>query len=150
MKTTNEEAVGRSVGAKGSRPAAGRGRRAETRRPLEKHVHSREAVAALRRALPPDGTLELLAGLFKQLGDPTRVKIVISLLDSELCVHDLSELLGLLQPTVSHQLRVLKQAGLVRRRRDGRHAFYVIADDHVRGIVGQALTRVTEKEAASR
>ena len=95
--------------------------------------------------MPGEETLYDLAEFFKVIGDLTRIKIINALFPSEMCVHDLTALLGMRQPAVSHQLRVLKQAGLVRHRKDGRLAYYFLADEHVKKIVHQALTHLLER-----
>ncbi|MFW6181922.1 MAG: ArsR/SmtB family transcription factor, partial [Spirochaetota bacterium] len=78
------------------------------------------------------------------LGDTTRIKIMHALFVSEMCVCDLSELLGVSQSAVSHQLKLLRQAGLVRHRREGKMMFYSLKDEHVQQIVGQGLQHVLE------
>lgn len=75
-----------------------------------------------------------LADLFKALADPTRIRIIAALYRSELCVHDLAELLQMSQSSISHQLRLLRSMHLVAYRKDGRHAFYRLVDDHVRDL----------------
>jgi ArsR family transcriptional regulator, lead/cadmium/zinc/bismuth-responsive transcriptional repressor len=111
-------------------------------RPLA--LHSTAAHPASGNA-PGEETLYDIAEFFKVIGDLTRMKIINALFPAEMCVHDLAALLGMRQPAVSHQLRVLKQAGLVRHRKDGRHAYYFLADEHVKKIVRQALTHVRER-----
>lgn len=88
-----------------------------------------------------------LAELFKALADDTRVKIAYALLHDELCVHDVAALLGVSVATASHHLRLLRQSGLARSRKDGKFVFYSLDDDHVRQIVGQALAHVQEGRA---
>lgn len=85
-----------------------------------------------------------LAALFKALADETRVKIAYALLHDELCVHDVAALLHVSVATASHHLRLLRQSGLAKSRRDGKFVFYSLDDDHVRNIVGQALEHVQE------
>lgn len=85
-----------------------------------------------------------LAELFKALADETRVKIAYALLHEELCVHDVAALLGVSVATASHHLRLLRQSGLAKSRKDGKFVFYSLDDDHVREIVGQALAHVQE------
>ena len=97
-----------------------------------------------KRAMPKDQTLNDLAEFFKVFGDRSRVKIIHALFASERCVHDLAARLGMQQSTVSHQLRVLKQAGLVSYRRDGKLAIYALADEHIKKIFDQAMAHVTE------
>lgn len=85
-----------------------------------------------------------LSELFKVLGDPTRLRILFTLLKSEMCVCDIVELLDVTQSAVSHQLRVLKQARLVKYRREGKSVIYSIADDHVKTIIAMAIEHVSE------
>ena len=94
--------------------------------------------------MPPEETLYDLAELFKVFGDSTRIRILYALFEAELCVCDIAQLLGLTQSAVSHQLRVLKGAKLVKPRKEGKTVFYSLADDHVRKIVAQGLEHVEE------
>ena len=98
----------------------------------------------VRHELPTDELLCDLSDLFRLFGDTTRVKILFSLFESEMCVCAIAELLGMTQSAISHQLRVLKQAGLVKFRRDGKTVFYSLADDHVRTIIDQGAEHVGE------
>ena len=83
-----------------------------------------------------------LAGLFKALADPTRVRIISVLHDGEACVHRIVDLLGLRQPAVSQQLRLLRNLRIVAHRKDGRHVFYRLADAHVRDLYERAREHV--------
>ena len=74
----------------------------------------------------------------------TTSPILYVLFESEMCVCDIAELLNMSQSAISHQLRVLKQSGLVRARRDGKTIFYSLADDHVRTIIGQGMEHINE------
>lgn len=94
--------------------------------------------------LPQEETLSDLAEFFKVFGDLTRVRILCALLDTELCVGDIAQLLGVTQTACSHQLRVLKNNKLVRYRRDGKTVYYSLSDDHVRSIIETGLEHVTE------
>jgi ArsR family transcriptional regulator, lead/cadmium/zinc/bismuth-responsive transcriptional repressor len=94
---------------------------------------------------PGEEALYDLAEFFKVIGDLTRMRIINALFPAEMCVHDLATLLGMHQSAVSHQLRVLKQAGLVRHRKDGKLSYYFLADDHVNKVVEQALRHVRER-----
>ena len=85
-----------------------------------------------------------LADLFKVFGDATRVKILYVLLQSEMCVCDLAELLGMTQSAISHQLRVLKQTKLVKNRREGKTVFYSLADGHIQTILNQGMEHILE------
>ena len=106
-------------------------------------VHE-DAVERVLSEMPGDETLYDLAELFKVFGDSTRIKILYALFEAELCVCDVSKLLGLTQSAVSHQLRVLKNSRLVKFRRDGKTVFYSLADDHVRKIIAQGMEHVNE------
>ena len=103
-----------------------------------------EAVAHVRAALADDDTLLDVSELFKVLGDSTRCKILFVLLVSEMCVCDLSQLLGMSVSAISHQLRILRQAQLVRYRRAGKTVFYALADEHVRTLLSQGMEHVQE------
>ena len=82
--------------------------------------------------------------LFKAISDLTRVRILFSLLAGDMCVCDITELVGVSQSAVSHQLRVLKQAGLVKYRREGKTIYYSIADSHVSDILATGLEHISE------
>lgn len=85
-----------------------------------------------------------IADFFKALADPTRVRIISLLVDAELCVGDLCRLLGMSQPSISQQLRTLRTANLVTMRREGKHIFYTLSDDHVRTVFRQCLDHIQE------
>src|SRR3954465_7164672 len=94
-----------------------------------------------------DLTAAALAETFKVLGDPTRVRILDALARAEVAVCDLAEVLGLTQSAVSHQLRRRRSMHLVRSRRDGRHIFYTVDDDHIAKLFKQGLEHVQEQSA---
>lgn len=106
-------------------------------------VHE-DLIQTVRSQLPPDELLYDLAELFKMFGDSTRVKILYALLQSELCVCDIAGLLDVTQSAVSHQLRVLKSAKLVKFRREGKTVYYSLADDHVIRILSQGMEHIEE------
>ncbi len=83
-----------------------------------------------------------LARTFKALSDPTRVRIISALMQSELCVHELAACLGMSQSAISHQLRTLREMRLVRRRKEGRHVYYALDDEHIRDLFRQGLEHV--------
>lgn len=85
-----------------------------------------------------------LSELFKIFGDSTRVKIINVLLNNELCVNDISDSIAVSQSAVSHQLRILKQAKLVKYRKDGKTTYYALADDHVEKIFRMGCEHVDE------
>ena len=103
-----------------------------------------DAIRTARQALTDPETVAALADLFKVLGDPTRIRILQALHDTRLCVCDIAETLGMTQSAISHQLRVLRQARLVRARREGRSVFYALDDDHVAHMCEQGLLHVSE------
>ena len=107
------------------------------------HVHQ-EIVDKVERTMPEDEILYDLAELFKIFGDSTRIKILYVLFESEMCVCDIAQLLGMTQSAISHQLQVLKKSKLVKYRREGKTVFYSLADSHVRAILGQGMEHVTE------
>jgi ArsR family transcriptional regulator len=110
-------------------------------------LHPR-AVMAARRAIGDAPAMEKLAGIFAILADPTRMRVLVALGNAELCVTDLAVATGVNRTTVSHQLRVLRQHRLVRRRREGKVVYYALDDDHVQAMVGMAAAHVAEADAA--
>lgn len=107
------------------------------------HVHQ-DVVRQVKERIPPVEQLYDLAELFKIFGDSTRIRILYLLLESELCVCDIAQLLGLTQSAISHQLRLLKQSKLVVARREGKTVFYSLADGHVRTIIDQGMEHILE------
>ena len=95
--------------------------------------------------LPKEELLYDLGDFFKILGDSTRIKILSALFQSEMCVCDIAALLGMTQSAISHQLRVLKQGRLVKHRKEGKVVYYSLDDDHIKHIVDQGLTHISEK-----
>ena len=93
---------------------------------------------------PADEYLYDLAELFKVFGDSTRIRILYALFESELCVGDIAQLLNLSQSAVSHQLKLLKDAKLVKFRREGKIIFYALDDEHVRTIISMGMEHVEE------
>lgn len=103
-----------------------------------------EVVEQVRKSMPDDEHLMDLADLFKVFADTTRVKILYALFSSEMCVCDIAALLNMTKSAISHQLRVLKQARLVRYRKDGKIVYYSLDDNHIKNIFGQGLEHVSE------
>ena len=85
-----------------------------------------------------------LAKVFKSLSDPTRLRIISMVSDREFCVSDLVAALEMEQSTVSHQLRDMREAGWVRYKREGRHVFYALDDEHVRDLYFQAMAHIDQ------
>ena len=95
-------------------------------------------------SLPPEEEMADMAELFKVFGDSTRIKILYILSQREMCVCDIANVLSMTQPAVSYQLKVLKQARLVKNRRAGKTIFYSLADSHVETIIGMAKEHLEE------
>ena len=107
------------------------------------HAHE-EIVEKVRQELPDEDTLYDLSELFRIFGDSTRIRILYVLFEAEMCVCDIAALLGMTQSAISHQLRALKNARLVKARREGKTVFYALADDHVKTIIDQGIEHVKE------
>ena len=97
-----------------------------------------------RNELPDEGLLCDLAELYKVFGDSTRIKILYALFEEERGVGEIAGLLGMTMSAISHQLRILKGARLVKYRREGKMVFYSLADDHVRTIFAQGMDHICE------
>lgn len=94
--------------------------------------------------IPDEEILYDLADLFKVFSDTTRIKILYSLMVKERCVAEIAEAIGASQSAVSHQLRILKQARLVKFQRDGKNIIYSLADDHVHTVLAQGMSHICE------
>lgn len=103
-----------------------------------------EVLEKLANSQPPDEILYELAELFKVFGDSTRIRILYVLFENELCVGDIAELLHMSQSSVSHQLRILKDAKLVKFRREGKSIYYALDDEHVYHIMEMGMEHVEE------
>ena len=105
---------------------------------------NREATAGLFAEMPDEELLFDVADLFKAFSDTTRIKILYALFESELCVNDIAQVVGLSQSAVSHQLRLLKASKLVKFRREGKAIYYSLDDDHVRTMIALGMEHVEE------
>ncbi|MDE6993937.1 MAG: metalloregulator ArsR/SmtB family transcription factor [Lachnospiraceae bacterium] len=103
-----------------------------------------DIIQSVQEQQPDDEILYDLAELFKVFGDSTRIKILYSMFENELCVNDIARLLNLSQSSVSHQLRILKTSKLVKFRREGKSIFYSLDDEHVRSIISMGMEHVEE------
>lgn len=108
-------------------------------------VHS-DVVAQVKAAMVDTEVLYALSDFFKVMSDSTRMRIMAVLSSEELCVCDLSEVLGMTKSAVSHQLKVLKDAQLVKYRRDGKNVFYTLKDEHVKIILEMGLKHIKERD----
>ena len=104
-----------------------------------------DIVNQVRDKMPQEESLYDLAELFKVFGDSTRIRILWALHEAEMWVCDIAVLLNMTQSAISHQLRVLKQANLVKNRKEGKVVYYSLVDDHVREIFDQGLIHINEK-----
>ena len=134
-----------------ARTAGASGDRARTvGLPAEKTAEScpcgcnRDESAALFDTMPNEELLYDLADLFKVFADTTRIKILYALMGHNRCVADIAEIVGATQSAVSHQLRTLKQARLVKFQRDGKNVIYSLADNHVYTMLAQGMTHICE------
>lgn len=109
----------------------------------ESVVHG-ELCERVARTMPDSACVEALAELFKVFGDATRMRILFVLFEAEVCVCDLSRVLGMTVSAISHQLKILRSSKLVKSRREGKSIFYSLADDHVRTVIAQGMEHVTE------
>lgn len=107
------------------------------------HIHG-DLVKKVEESMPVTEELFDLAELFKIFGDTTRIKILYVLFESEMCVCDLAQILGMTVSAISHQLRILKQARLVKFRKDGKSVFYSLTDDHIKKIIDNGIEHINE------
>lgn len=103
-----------------------------------------DRVERVRGVLLADGVADGLAEIFSLLGDRTRVRILHALSLGELCVCDIADALSVSPSAVSHQLRLLRTAKLVKARKEGKNVFYTLDDAHVHGLISQGLEHVLE------
>ena len=104
-----------------------------------------DRIRRIRELMPAgDPAYAELAEFFKLLGDPTRIKILLALGASELCVSEIADLLDMNQSAISHQLRLLSRSGLVRPSKAGKNVYYAVSDRHIRTVLVQALEHVQE------
>lgn len=93
---------------------------------------------------PGEKDIIALSDFFKVMGDGTRLKILIALINDEFCVSELADILNMSQSAVSHQLKALRNAKLIRSRRDGRMIYYALDDDHIKDILDESMTHVLD------
>ena len=108
----------------------------------------RETVHEIGKTFPQEQTMFSLSDFFKLFGDNTRIKILYSLLKNELCVCDIAALLKMTVSAISHQLKLLREANIVKTRRDGKAIFYSLADEHVSKIIEFGMEHIFEKVEA--
>ena len=137
---TEKESAYATVALPQSTGAEERGAATSTQSPEDADRSTSPAV----REMPDEEMLYDLADLFKTFGDTTRIKILYALMGTELRVADIAEIVGATQSAVSHQLRTLKQARLVKFQRDGKNVIYSLSDDHVFTMLAQGMSHICE------
>lgn len=110
----------------------------------EEHVVHADAVTLAQNTMPDAEITAAAADFFKAFSDKTRLRILAGLSSGELCVCDIATLLGMTQSAISHQLRFLKQARLVKSRKSGKTVYYALCDDHIQTILAQGIAHVQE------
>lgn len=105
-----------------------------------------DIVTSVKNYMPSFDEICDLADFFKILGDNTRIRILSALSQQEMCVCDISALLEMTQSAVSHQLRLLKQARLVKFRKNGKIVYYTLDDEHVKGVISVGFDHLREKK----
>lgn len=111
----------------------------------ESKIVDMEAVQAAKDKMPSEYSLVALELFYKVFADTTRIKILFALKEAELCVHDICVALSLKQSTVSQQLRVLRQTGIVKSRQEGKNVYYSLDDEHINGVLLMGLEHINEK-----
>ncbi len=112
----------------------------------EPHQQTDEAtLARVQQSLPDSQTLQRMSDIFAALGEPTRLRLLMALSRQPLCVHDLSQILGITESAVSHQLRTLRMLRLVTSRRVGKRVFYSLDDAHVYHLLEEGLRHSQER-----
>jgi DNA-binding transcriptional ArsR family regulator len=101
-------------------------------------------IKALRKRMKPDGDVYSLSEVFGVLSDVTRLKIVLAMAETELCVCDLANFLGITKSAVSHHLRLMRNLRLVKFRRDGKMTYYTLDDHHITNLLKQATEHIEE------
>ncbi|MEG2420197.1 MAG: metalloregulator ArsR/SmtB family transcription factor [Oscillospiraceae bacterium] len=109
------------------------------------NVIHEDVIARVSAEMPEEDPIYEVSELFKVFGDSTRARILCALEQSELCVCDLSALLGMTQSAISHQLRILKSARMAKCRRAGKVVYYSLADDHIKRIFDLAFEHIAEE-----
>ncbi len=107
-------------------------------------IHA-DKIEQAHQAAIPDERLHRLAMIYRMLGDPTRLKILMALKQVEMCVCDMAAFLGISESAVSHQLRRLRETAMVKNRRDGQVLYYSLSDSHVETLLHVGVDHVNER-----
>ena len=108
-----------------------------------KMIHE-DVVKMYKKGFSKSRAIISLSNLFHILSDNTRISILTLLDDNEVCVCDIANILDMTKSAVSHQLKVLKDANLIKCRKQGKEVFYTFSDDHIKNIIGQAVAHISE------
>lgn len=111
---------------------------------MNKYSYEVHIMKDLEKYIIDDEIVYDIADLFKVFSDSTRVRILVTLFEGELCVGDIADALGMSQTAISHQLRILKHNHLIKYRRDGKNVIYSLADNHVKHIIDSAREHMEE------
>jgi ArsR family transcriptional regulator len=109
------------------------------------YLHEVEEIKQIKDKMPSEDDLSNLAEFFKMLGDSTRIKIICVLFEGEMCVSAIVDILDMSQSAVSHQLRILKRARVVKSRKEGKLVFYTLDDDHVKLVYEMGMEHIFER-----
>lgn len=110
----------------------------------EINIIHEDRVNNAKKVMPKDDLIYDLAEFFKVFADSTRMKIIYALMEGELCVCDIAAIVGTTQSAISHQLRILKQAKLVKYRKEGKVVYYSLDDEHISEIVKKGREHIEE------
>lgn len=109
-------------------------------------VIHQDLIDKVKSKMPEDETLSDLSDFFKVIGDGTRIRILWALDETEMCVCDLANVLNMTKSAISHQLRALREANLVKFKKSGKEVIYSLADNHVKEIFEQGLIHIKEEK----
>ena len=112
---------------------------------FEESVVDIDKVEQIKAKMPSDELIFEIAELYKVFGDSTRMKIISALLKDELCMGDIAYIASSTQSAISHQLRVLKQAKVVKFRKEGKKVYYSLDDEHISQLFNIAKNHIEEK-----
>ncbi|MBI4978906.1 MAG: winged helix-turn-helix transcriptional regulator [Spirochaetes bacterium] len=105
----------------------------------------KDMVTRAQKNMPSEEIIRKAGDFFKTLGDPTRIKIINALLHEELCVCDIAAVLNMNQTTISHQLKTLKAADMVKYRKEGKIVYYSLDDEHITEIYQLGMVHIKEE-----
>lgn len=108
------------------------------------HAVNHHLVEKALTGMPDEETFAELADFYKIIGDPTRCKLIYALRKNEMCVCDLANVLSMTKSSISHQLRKMRERGVVKCRREGKEVYYSLNDDHVAQIFSITMTHIKE------